>query len=88
MHGTNIKLPQEQFSNIQTNKCKHLPNITDKSSKNNQAFYFIFQEYLKTVYLDLNFILHYPILFYMLHHLGGLIKNNGTASRVACGTYE
>jgi hypothetical protein len=43
-----FEVPQEQFSNIQTNKCKHLPNLTDKSSKNNQAFYFIFQKYLKT----------------------------------------
>jgi len=42
------EVPQEQFSNIQTNKCKYLPNLTDKSSKNNQAFYFIFQKYLKT----------------------------------------
>jgi hypothetical protein len=31
------EVSQEQFSNIQPNKCKHLPNLTDKSSKNNQA---------------------------------------------------
>jgi hypothetical protein len=42
------EVPQEMFSNIQTNKCKHLPNLTNKSFKNNQAFYFIFQKYLKT----------------------------------------
>lgn len=58
------EVPQEQFSNIQTNKCNHFPNLTDKSSKNNQTFYFTFQKYLKTFIMIL--ILFCIILYYFI----------------------
>lgn len=76
-----MKYLKESFQILKGKKkkgggAKGLPNLTDKSSKNNQAFYFIFQKYY------LNFILQHPTLFYMLHYLGGLIRDNGIAGGV------
>jgi len=72
------EVSHEQFSNIQTKKGKHLPNLTDKSSKNNQAFYFIFQKCLKT-FIIISILFYIILHYFMLHYFGGLIRDNGIA---------
>ena len=56
-------------------KSKHLPNLTDKSSKNNQAFYFIFQKIFNLLAPELFFlILAHPVYKMWIIHEPNMLE--------------